>query len=395
MALGGVGPVNRAMAGAATAAPIDAAGAIHWNPASISGLQSSEVLFGMELLLPTEALSSQYGPFSGATGGEPGVTPIPSMALVHKLADSPWTLGLGMYGIAGFSVNYPANMLPGNPALSPPPPNGAGLGRIDTDAQFLQIAPVAALAISDKLSLGFGPTLTLAKLSVDPLFFVSPNAPGEYPGGSGTRYNWGGGFAAGVYYITDTSWHLGLSFQSPQWFEGLRVHTSDAAGGPRQETLSFDFPMFLSLGVAYAGIEDWLVACDVRYYDYKHTAGFGDPAGCDASGKVTGLGWESVVSVHTGVQYHATERLYLRVGYQFNENPISSAAAFFNVASPLIVQHQITTGLSYHLTTNLIFSLYYVHAFESQLTGPGPLPGYSVTSAISADALGMGFTLRY
>ena len=38
IALSGVGPVNRSMGGAATAAPIDAAGALMWNPASISGL---------------------------------------------------------------------------------------------------------------------------------------------------------------------------------------------------------------------------------------------------------------------------------------------------------------------------------------------------------------------
>jgi long-chain fatty acid transport protein len=45
------------MQGASTAAPIDAAGALYWNPASISGLQSSEALVGLELLLPTEEIS--------------------------------------------------------------------------------------------------------------------------------------------------------------------------------------------------------------------------------------------------------------------------------------------------------------------------------------------------
>ncbi|MDA1052767.1 MAG: hypothetical protein O3C40_20120, partial [Planctomycetota bacterium] len=40
--LTGVGAVNRSMGGAATAAPIDAMGALHWNPATISGLQSRQ-----------------------------------------------------------------------------------------------------------------------------------------------------------------------------------------------------------------------------------------------------------------------------------------------------------------------------------------------------------------
>ena len=68
IALSGVGPVNRAMGGAATALPIDAMGAIHWNPASIGGLENSEVAFGMELLLPTETLSSSVAPDAYGAG---------------------------------------------------------------------------------------------------------------------------------------------------------------------------------------------------------------------------------------------------------------------------------------------------------------------------------------
>jgi long-chain fatty acid transport protein len=325
------------------------------------------------------------------------------MALVHKPEGSPWTYGLGMFGIAGFNVNYPASNLAapgGNPVLSPNPPAGLGLGRIYTEAQYLQIIPTASLAITDRLSIGVGPTLTMAKLVVDPNCMASPNADG-YPPGSGTRYSWGAGFQAGVYYIADNDWHYGFTFKSPQWFEPVRAHTTDALGNPREVSATFDYPMILSLGLAYSGFEDWLFACDVRYFDYERAQGYGDPAAFDATGKVTGLGWKSVVSVHTGVQYHATERLYLRAGYQWNENPIPSEDTFFNVASPLIVGNVVSAGFSYHLTGNLILSLAYIHGFESQSTGPfvlpvaGPLAGYSVTSKISADALGMGLTLRY
>src|SRR5271165_2915472 len=97
--LDGVGPINRAMGGAATAAPIDSMGAILWNPASISGLPCSELAIGLELLLPSERLSSSIAPgalgggfppiaLGGSTGGEPGVSPIPSMAWVYKCDDS-------------------------------------------------------------------------------------------------------------------------------------------------------------------------------------------------------------------------------------------------------------------------------------------------------------------
>ena len=418
IALSGVGPVNRAMGGAGTAAPIDAAGAIHWNPASISGLERSEIIFGLELLMPTERLSSAIEPgalgggfppvrLSGSDGGEPGVSPIPSVALVHKSEDSPWTYGLGIFGIAGFRVNYPSSAA--NPVLMPQnnvPGGFGGLGRIAAEAEYLQIAPTASYAITEKLSVGFAPTVTLGQLAVDPLFFADPDdADGSgastYPPGGGSRYHWGAGFQVGVYYITDNCWHLGFSLKSPQWFEPIRFKTENEIGLPRSESVNFDYPMILSLGTAYRGFQDWLFACDVRYFDYRNTAGFGDPAAFDANGRVTGLGWDSVFSVHTGVQYRASDRLYLRVGYQFNDNPIGSSDTFFNVASPLTIQHVVSTGFSWYLTDNLSLSLAYLHGFESRSVGPiavpgiGAIPGTSVASEISADALSLGFALQY
>ena len=331
IALSGVGPVNRAMGGAATAAPIDASGALYTNPASISGLDCSQMDIGLELLLPTENLSSSvFVPqrtIAGSTGGEPGVTPIPTMALVHKCQDSPWTLGLGMFGIAGFRSNYPASTT--NPVLLPQPHlpgQFGGMGRVNSQAQFFQIVPTASYAITDKLSVGFAPTVTAATFSLDPLCLVPPDADEgrgalRYPSGCGTRTNWGGGFQVGAYYITDSAWHWGFTFKSPQWFEPIRINTEDELGLPRRRVIRFDYPMIVSLGTAYSGIENWLFACDVRYFDYAHAAGFGDPAGFAPDGRVTGLGWKSIVSVHLGAQYQATERWYVRLGYRVQRQP--------------------------------------------------------------------------
>jgi long-chain fatty acid transport protein len=312
-----------------------------------------------------------------------------------------------MFGTAGFSVNYPASVT--NPILLPPnntPGGQGGLGHIYAEAQFFQIMPTAAYQLTDKLSVGFAPTLTLARLMADPLVFAVPDdgdgslVP-QYPSGCATRYSWGGGFQVGLYYAANSSWQYGVSFKSPQWFEPFRYNTSSEVGVPRQESIHFDYPMIISLGTAYRGFEKWLLACDVRFFDYGNTAGFGSPAGFDSSGAVTGLGWNSIVSVHTGAQYQATQRLCLRLGYEFNDTPITSDTAFFNVASPLIIQHIVSTGFSYNLTDQLILSMAYLHGFENSVSGPfyapgvGPLAGTSVTSSLSADALAAGLALRY
>lgn len=386
LALSGVGPINRAMGGAATAAPIDAGGALHWNPGSISGLPQSEVLFGMELILPTEAIGSSIagGP-TAWTKAEPGVAPVPTIAWVHKPEDSRWTYGLGMYGIAGYRVNYPQD--PANPIVSQ---NG-----IFADVQILQIAPTIAYAITDKLSVGIAPTLTLGQVMINPLAFAEP-VGGSYPSGQSTRYAWGGGIQAGVYYITDNCWHLGLSIKSPQWFEPFRYNVTDGNGNPAVVEVDLDYPMIISSGIAYSGFERLLLAADFRYFDYGNTNGFRN-AGFGPTGALQGLGWANLFGFNLGAQYKLTDRLFVRGGYSYNESPITGSNMFTNIASPLMIQNIVSAGISYQLTCNVVFSATYIHGFENEVTGDFPLapPGSTVSTAVSADALGVGFTVRY
>ena len=46
------GAANRSMGGASTAAPLSAGGALMWNPATLSGLERSELEVGAELVFP-------------------------------------------------------------------------------------------------------------------------------------------------------------------------------------------------------------------------------------------------------------------------------------------------------------------------------------------------------
>ncbi|MCA9164684.1 MAG: outer membrane protein transport protein [Planctomycetales bacterium] len=407
IAVQGVGPVNRSMAGASTAAPIDAAGAIHWNPATISGLPHNEVTFGLELLLPDETLFSTLGPASGSTDAESGVAPIPTVAWVQHAEDDRITYGLGMFGVAGYRANYPASLT--NPISTPQsntPGVPGGLGRIFSELEVLQIVPTVSFAVTDRLSIGFAPTVSLARIGAQPLFLVEPDdADGSgqprYPDGLGNRYHWGFGGQLGIYYIADGGWHWGASIKSPQWFEEFRFMTTDEIGGPRLETVNIDYPMILSLGVAYSGIERWVIAVDARYFDYKNTDGFRTTGFRPDFASVLGLGWNNIFSVSTGVQYEYSERLTLRGGYTYQQVPFSSSRTIFNVASPLIIEHVASVGASYQWNRHVAFNVAYVHGFENSVTGPieqpttGPIPGSSVTSRVAAYALSVGATVRY
>jgi long-chain fatty acid transport protein len=369
--------------------------------------------FGAEFLLPHANLSSSvlandFGPgvppvpLSGSTNSQSGAMVLPNFGWSHHVQDSDLTLGLGLLSAAGLSANYPSSFA--NPVLTPPPPVGLGVGSTFAELQVFQIVPAAALQLTDRLAVGFSPIINIASLRANPLLLVAPNdANGDgfftYPDGTHTHLQWGAGFEIGVYYALSDDWHIGASFKSPQWFETFRFYTTDELGRPHLDRVRFDLPSITSVGASYSGLERWLFAGDVRFIDYHNAKGF-NTSGFAPDGSVTGLGWDSQVVVAVGAQYAVTDRLTVRMGYSYNNNPQTSDVAFFNVAAPTIVQHTLYAGASWSVTDKLVLSLAYVHGFEGKVDGPivlpiGAIPGTNVESRTSADAVVVGLTMKY
>jgi long-chain fatty acid transport protein len=418
VALSGAGPVNRSMGGASTAAPLDASGALYWNPATITGLQSSELGFGAEVLYPESRLSStlpanSFGAglppvaLAGTTRSNSGVFVLPTVGLAYLPEDSCVAYGLGLFSAGGFAVNYPGSTLGSvtNPILLPPALKG--LGPVDAELQVFQLVPTVACRLTDQLSIGFAPTLSFAHLTTDPAF-LDPNPDGSYPAATNGRLEAGGGFQAGIYYFTENCWHFGASFKSPQWFEPFRYNTTDDLGQPRTVNFRFDYPMMSSIGTAYSGFDRWVLAADFRYIDYRNTQGF-EASGFDPSrpGAVAGLGWRSIFALALGAQYQITPCVSARVGYTYNNNPISNDDTTFNVSSPTILEHTVYVGASWNLTERFVVSVAYAHAFENSVQGPilvptptipsatVAIPGSSVQSSVSADTVVIGATVKF
>lgn len=172
-----VGPINQSMGGAGTALPLDSMGALHWNPASITGL-SSELGFGFAAFAPQTELSSRleagaFGPgipataMEGTTSSDTDISPIPSLGFVCSPEGSDWSYGLGGFAIGGFGVDFPASTT--NPILTPQPANGGfGFGSIFSQFQLMQFAPTVAYRWSDRVSLGFAPTINWSTLAISP-----------------------------------------------------------------------------------------------------------------------------------------------------------------------------------------------------------------------------------
>jgi len=393
------------MGGASTAAPLDAIGALYWNPATISALPS-EIGFGVGLMLADlETSSSITGLGGGTTSAEPGVVALPSIGFVYREKDSPLTFGLGVHAVAGFKTNYPSSttnpiFLPQSNAVGVP----GGFGRVFTQAAFLQLAPTISYALTEKLSVGFGPTITLGELIIDPLVTSGPDdadgsGAARYPSGRGTRIHWGGGAQLGVYYIRDDFWHFGMSIKTPQWMEDIRHHSEDELGRPRVGKTPFELPMIISIGAAYSGYEHLVLAVDVRYFDYKNADFFGGH-GFRPDGSLNGLGMSSILAVAVGGQYSVSDALDVRMGYTFNQNPQRKAEVTSAVGAALFYQHSINAGATRRLSEVVDLNIAYSYYPEATLSGPlttpgGVVPGSSVTTRESVHLANFGVSVKF
>ncbi|MGV3486110.1 MAG: OmpP1/FadL family transporter [Planctomycetaceae bacterium] len=390
------GPVHRGMGGASTAAPVSALGALYWNPATISGLEHSELEIGLDVLFTEHRVSSSVGGFSGSTEAEPGTFPVPNFGWVHHLENPMLTFGLGVNAVAGFKTNLPADLT--NPILAPQP---TGLGQVSSEATFLQLTPVLSVAVSEQLSIAAGPVITSGQVGLEPFVFDPANSNATYSSGRATRYHWGGGFQTGAYYILDNCWKLGASYKSPSWMEEFEFYGQDENGVPRELHANIDLPMIVSVGAGYDGFDQWVFAVDGRFIDYKNADGFGDPATFDATGELQGLDWSSVFALALGAQRALGERTFIRGGYTYNQNPIKESESFFNIASPLIYEHMLSVGGSYKLNHKLALNVGYSHYIENSRTGPivlpgvGAIPGSSVTNEMSANFLSFGVLMQH
>ena len=393
--LRGAGAVNESVGGTATAMPLDASGALLWNPATISALPKNEISLGLGLIQAHSRVTSSTPTLglAGSTKGEVGVVPVPSMGFVWSTSrSSPFTYGIGLAAVGGAASLYPhdpTNPVLGHPTLAPVLGN---YGR-SANVVVLQMTPTVSAQLTERMSVGVAPIIDLASLNINPMSLgrAHDNPLLTY----GTKYVWGGGFQIGMFYDFQNHFKAGFMFKSPIWAENLYFTGTNSAGEPQSNTFDLNLPMTLSAGISYDGFRNTVIGMDVRYFDYANTAGF-DKGVNPVTGRVDGLDWESVFSISVGLERKINSRLKGRLGYCWNENPIPSRSALSSIAAPMISQHVLSFGFSFAIAKDLELSASYGHVFEAKNSGPiATISGSSVTNILSADTLTAGLTKKW
>jgi long-chain fatty acid transport protein len=383
------GARHRAMAGASTAAPIDAAGATYWNPAAMAAMDS-EVFIGVDFLYANTFLdaSVQATGAAGSNRSDSGLSGAPSFAVVTRPENSRFTYGVGVLGIVGRTIDFPGNEF--NPILQPyNPPRSFGVGPISARSSGLTISPMMSYQFSDLLAVGVGAQVTSLSLSLDPAFFAERLPTGLFPPATQSRSYWGAGFQAGILLTPSDAWNFGVSYKSRQAFEQFDFNSKGARGAAIPLSLELSFPWVLSFGAAYKGFEDTLVSVDFRHVANDNAKLFGDPP---AEG---GLDWNSVWALAVGFERTLTDMIDVQGGFLMNGNPIPDTATLLNIQFPALNEFAISGGATLDLTDRVDLTGSIVYGFPSTNRGTIlQIPGTSVEIRQDLYTFNLGLTFK-
>ncbi|WP_222983185.1 OmpP1/FadL family transporter [Flagellimonas meishanensis] len=407
----GVGSVNMSMGGAATAQPLDIAGALHWNPATIVTFDEDILKLDIGLFFSSPELSSTVPEFdgtgqptgnffSGTTEDDRGVSPLPALAVVWSKPDSRHTFGASAFGISGFGVTFPEST--SNPINMPQ--SMGGFGRIESNYILLQIGMAWAYEITNEFSIGLQPTINYASLELMPNPTANPTQAGYPSTDPSSALGFGG--QLGVFYNAPWGFKAGVSYKTTQYFGNFELDNTYLDGSQGTNSFNLDYPAILSFGLGYS-LGNIDLALDYRMVDYENTDGF-STAGWTQRASVAGFGWENINIISAGIQYKAIDKLPLRVGYTYSSNPINSEVAFFNIPATAIIKNAFQLGISYEASERLTLDALYHYGTSGDATsGPilnpqfiqssppfGAIPGSDVSYDMTTSMFSVGASLK-
>jgi long-chain fatty acid transport protein len=215
------------------------------------------------------------------------------------------------------------------------------------------------------------------------------------------------GVQPGIIFKPTDNLSLGLTYTSPQKVNHKNVTDFDQDG--TDDDLKLEAPQQLGLGVAYDFFNTGLLlAADVKWLNWSDADGYQE------------FDWDDQWVLAIGAQYKATEKLVLRAGYNYGENPVKEHNNFSGTTTttvqgktlpstyyyetfriigfPAIVEHHFTAGIGYKFTDAFSLDLGFMYAVEESISESGTDPfGTPVTleSTLSETSLDFGLTYRF
>ena len=283
-------PASGGMAGTSIAAPQDLQSAINGNPATLTQYRGTQFGMGGAWVEPTYNVSAApgmpfVGPFDAKSQAQGVAAPNIGVTQDFSAWEMPVTMGLGLMSGSGAGVDF----------RQVPASNGTHASLVALD-----IIAGAGVSLTDRLSLGASLILSNATMA------------GPFVGNTGSSADYGLRGSVGVNYDVTPDTNLGVFWKSKAAYKFQNLVTLSP---PFPTDVYFDVaadrPQCVGLGIANKTLLDGrlLLAMDAVFQEYASTAMFGDL-------------FNNQWALQFGAQYALNERVRLRAGYAWNENPM-------------------------------------------------------------------------
>ena len=321
-----------AFAGAA-ANPTDAS-AIFFNPAGITELGGPQVTGGGSIIVPTlhftntgSTAGPAGGPFAAYTGNNGGnpfdPTPIPSMYGVYPLSGGQFWVGLGISAPFGLANEY----------------SSGWFGRYDStnsELETINIAPVLAMKVNDRVSIAGGPNIQYAKAKLEnalPCPTVICGGGAFTPATDGFSQlkgsSWGLGFNLGTLVKVTDKTQVGVHYRSQmnQTIENGVITVAGLLGplaagnGVRTGEAELKQPDVLSLGFAHQANMRLKLLGSYNWFGWSNFDEIRvqfDGGGPDS---VTAQNYDDSYSVALGAEWKQNDKWTFRGGLQYDQTP--------------------------------------------------------------------------
>jgi long-chain fatty acid transport protein len=259
-----------------------------------------------------------------------------------------------------------------------------------TQLNIMKFAPAVAFQPNERLSFGLAVHIDYSTLDLR----------------DGTSPNYGAGVQVGMIYKATDRLSLGLNYVTPQNINYDDVY--DLNGDGNSDRLQLESPQQLGFGLAYNFLEyKLLVETDVKWINWNGSNGYDE------------FGWGDQWVLAVGAQYQPIQKLFLRMGYNYGNNPVNEHngwngfspatvqgktmpryyyETFRMIGFPAVVEHHITAGIGYEISPRFALNLGYMHAFSKTITEQGTdMYGQPVgiESTLSENGLDFGLTWRF
>ncbi len=402
--LHGFGPVNSAMGGAGTALLEDSLGALSFNPALIAGIEGNQLSFTTEFFKDSGQIDTTLS--GGPTGlGQSSRDFViqPGFGWISRKPDMKLAVGFGLIGMGGFRTDWPedtASILFG--------PRPQGFGRTFSDYRVTKIPLALAYRVTEKLYVGASVNVYYAEYAQNPLpqGVADVDATGArwYPAAGNMDGRFALGGQVGFVYQATPKASIGVSITLPQRYQTFKwnsTHVDPASvdyGKARVIQTQLDGPMILSFGAGLKPGPKTQIAVDGMFTKYEGVKGFGSPGGF-IDGVIQPLGWRNVWTFKAGVQHRATEKLTLRLGYNYSQTPLRPEVILTaGTASPATFQHRFCGGVGLKAFPFLSAEASFYYAPREHVSGPypaaqgGTLGTLDTSNQLTSALVGLNFT---